>query len=167
MSQQLESTDSIDSITANLKPAPGTEILYDQDGEHGKVSGRLRQLQHVRKGDSHILLVPQPSLEDPNDPLSWPSWKKWATFANGLGYSFLGAVTGPIMAACKHSVNITWRSCFADLLAFSGMVQGSAFFGKSLQEMSHANGATLVCQGAATTLWMWVLTFGCTSDPSY
>jgi hypothetical protein len=21
--------------------------------------------------------VPQPSLSDPNDPLRWPSWKKW------------------------------------------------------------------------------------------
>lgn len=37
---------------------------------------------------------------------------------------------------------------------YQGMVQGSKFFGKSLQEMTYANGATLICQGVATTLWM-------------
>lgn len=134
MTQNLAPVQSIDTITAVFKAAPGTEILYDQEGEHGGVSQRLHQLQHVRRGDSHILLVPQPSLSDPNDPLRWSAIKKWAAFSNGLAYAFLGAVTGPIMAA--------W------------MVQGSVFFHRTLQELTYANGATLVCQGVATTLWM-------------
>jgi hypothetical protein len=92
------SIDSVDAITTVIQAPPGTELLYDAADEkaiHQQVAG----LQHVKKGDSHVLLVPQPSLTDPNDPLLWPSWKKWTTFANALAYSFLGAVTGPIMAA--------------------------------------------------------------------
>ena len=133
MGQDLVPVESIDTITAVFKAAPGTEILYDQE-EHGSVSRRLHELQHVRRGDSHILLVPQPSLTNPNDPLRWSSLKKWATFSNALTYAFLGAVTGPIMAA--------W------------MEQGSMFFHRSLQELTYANGATLACQGVATTIWM-------------
>lgn len=71
--------------------APGTEVLYDTSGIYGN-------LQHRNHGDGHVLLVPQPSLRDPTDPLRWPSWKKWMTFSNALAYSFLGGVTGPIMA---------------------------------------------------------------------
>ena len=141
MAQNPAPVESIDTITAVFKAAPGTEILYDQESEHGGISRRLHQLQHVRKGDSHILLVPQPSLTDPNDPLRWSAIRKWATFANGLTYAFLGAVTGPIMAA--------W------------MVQGSMFFHITLQKLSYANGATLICQGVATTLWMpFAIKFG-------
>ena len=135
MAENQPSADSsIDTITTVFKAAPGTEILYDQEDEHGTISQHLHLLQHVRKGDSHILLVPQPSLSNPNDPLRWSALKKWATFSNGLAYAFLGAVTGPIMAA--------W------------MVQGSKFFNRTLQELTYANGATLVCQGVATTIWM-------------
>ena len=39
------------------------------------------------------------------------------------------------------------------------MVQGSKQFGVSLQQMSHANGATLICQGVATTIWMSVILY--------
>jgi hypothetical protein len=79
--------------------APGTERLYDFSHASDDEAEFLRNLQHVRKGDSHILLVPQPSTTDPNDPLSWSTLTKSLTFANGLAYSFLGGVTGPIMAA--------------------------------------------------------------------
>jgi len=134
MSQTLQQIDSIAAIAANFHPAPGTEILYDRADEHGVDSQRLHSLQHVKKGDGHIILVPQPSLIDQNDPLLWSSWKKWITFSNGLVYAFLGAVTGPIMAA--------------------GMIQLSESFGESLQKLTYANGATLICQGVATTIWM-------------
>lgn len=36
------------------------------------------------------------------------------------------------------------------------MVQLSEFFEVSLQKLTYANGATLVCQGVATTIWMYV-----------
>ncbi|KAK5135334.1 hypothetical protein LTR08_005438 [Meristemomyces frigidus] len=109
--------------------APGTELLYDSG-----MGSQFSTLQHVKRGDSHILLVPQPSLTDPNDPLRWSSAKKWVTLLNGIWYSFNGAVTGPIMAA--------------------GMIPLTITFNTTLTRLSYANGATLVCQGAATTLWM-------------
>jgi hypothetical protein len=58
----------------------------------------LDDYQHVVHGDGRIILVPQPSLKDPNDPLLWGRLKKWLTFGNGLFYAFNGAVTGPMMA---------------------------------------------------------------------
>lgn len=55
-----------------FEAAPGTEILVDEDQ-----NGYTHTLQHLKKGDGHVLLVPQPSLTDVNDPLRWPAWKKW------------------------------------------------------------------------------------------
>ena len=147
--------DAIDTIAAVLKAAPGTELLYDADGEQGAQSKHLEGLQHVKKGDGHILLVPQPSLTDPNDPLLWQSWKKWATFSNALAYSFLGGVTGPIMAAGRPHLE---RFLGAVLIRI-GMVQLSQEFHVPFQKLTYANGATLVCQGVATTLWMCALPF--------
>lgn len=84
-----------------MATAPGTQILYDlstdESGHHGDFEG----YQHLKRGDGHILLVPQPSKTDPRDPLKWPVWLKVSTFANALLYAFLGGVTGPIMAACE------------------------------------------------------------------
>lgn len=54
------------------KSAPGTEILIDEEQ-----NAYVHTLQHASKGDGHILLVPQPSLTDINDPLRWQAWKKW------------------------------------------------------------------------------------------
>lgn len=85
-----------DEIQPLYQDAPGTEILVDQN-EHDKEY--LHGYQHVvNHQDAQILLVPQPSLDDPNDPLRWPRWKKWLTFFNGLFYTFNGAMTGPMMA---------------------------------------------------------------------
>lgn len=95
----MATNSSDDEIAAHFHAAPGTEILYDQEGDHGATSKRLKILQHLKHGDSHILLVPQPSLIDPNDPLRWSRAKKWGAFLNACFYSFNGSVTGPIMAA--------------------------------------------------------------------
>lgn len=51
---------------------PGTQhLIYDEDNAHHA------HLQHIKKSDVRVILVPQPSLTDPNDPLRWPTWKKW------------------------------------------------------------------------------------------
>ncbi|KAJ5999367.1 hypothetical protein N7451_007177 [Penicillium sp. IBT 35674x] len=112
------------SITQEHSSAPGTELLIDQDN-----SDAIQHYQHVAHGDSHLLLVPQPSLADPNDPLLWPRWKKWTVFGNGLFYSFNGGVTGPMMAG--------------------GMIGLSTFFQRPLADIAYSNGATLICQGFA------------------
>ncbi len=46
----------------------------------------------------------------------------------------LGSVTGPIMAA--------------------GMLPLAETFGETLQRLTYANGATLICQGVGNILWM-------------
>ncbi|KAL4985738.1 major facilitator superfamily domain-containing protein [Aspergillus falconensis] len=112
--------------------APGTELLIDQSSEN---SGRnLSAYQHVKHGDGRILLVPQPSHADRNDPLRWPLWKKWLAFGNALFFAFNGAMTGPMMAG--------------------GMLQLSAFFNSPLADITYSNGATLICQGFGTLVWM-------------
>jgi hypothetical protein len=59
-------------VETPYRVAPGTETLIDENNNE-----YIHTLQHAKKGDGHILLVPQPSLTDPNDPLRWPTWKKW------------------------------------------------------------------------------------------
>ncbi|KAJ5430601.1 Major facilitator superfamily domain general substrate transporter [Penicillium cf. griseofulvum] len=113
--------------------APGTEILFD-GSDNGSVSERLHQLKHRETGDGRMLLVPQPSINDPNDPLNWSTTKKSLTFFNGCWFAFMGAITGPIMAA--------------------GMMQLSVTFDKPLQELTYANGACLINQGVWNCVWM-------------
>ncbi|KAL3455060.1 major facilitator superfamily domain-containing protein [Aspergillus heterothallicus] len=123
-----------DTIEPRYDAVPGTEILIDQGNGNDKTASGFGAYQHVTRGDARILLVPQPSLTDPNDPLRWPKWKKWLVFGNGLLYAFNGAVTGPMMAG--------------------GMLQLSAFFKRPLADITYSNGATLICQGFGTLLWM-------------
>ena len=88
-------TAEFDVIEHVFVSAPGTELLMDEDGG-GATEKKLRMLQHAKSGDGHILLVPQPSLIDVNDPLRWSTAKKWVVLMNGVAYAFNGAVTGPM-----------------------------------------------------------------------
>ena len=67
--------------------APGTEILMDEDGS-SPTERNLGKFQHANSGDGHVLLVPQPSLVDPNDPLRWSTGKKWVVLMNGVAFAF-------------------------------------------------------------------------------
>ena len=126
--------DSGDVIARAFQAAPGTTALYDSQEESSATSKRLHTLQHVKHGDFNLLLVPQSSLSDPNDPLLWPTWKKWTVLLNGCFYAFMGSVTGPIMSA--------------------GMIGLAKTFDTTLQRIKYTNGATLICQGVFTTIWM-------------
>ena len=86
-------------IAIDFHSAPGTELLFDQLDNESTQASHIHSLQHKIHGDSRILLVPQPSLTDPNDPLRWSKVKKWTTLSCAVWYAFLGSVTGPIMAA--------------------------------------------------------------------
>ncbi|KAF4333209.1 major facilitator superfamily domain protein [Fusarium beomiforme] len=127
----LQENSDIHAEATNIRP-PGTELLYDNTSH----------LQYVQdKQGNHIILVPQPSTVDPNDPLRWSKAKKWTVFLNGVFYAFMGSVTGPIMAA--------------------GMIPLTQKFGVSLQKLTYANGATLICQGVGNVFWMpFAIKFG-------
>lgn len=88
--------DHVDS--EHFHAVPGTEILFDGN-RHGALGAQLEHLEHLGTGDSRVLLIPQPSKTDPNDPLRWSTFKKNVVFFNGCWYAFMGAITGPIMAA--------------------------------------------------------------------
>lgn len=136
--------------------SPGTEILVDQSGPG---HGNLRGYRHVSHGDNRILLVPQPSLNDPNDPLHWPRWKKWLTLFNGCFYTFNGAMTGPMMAGgqCPDTNLINYLiDCRINRLTTLGMMSLSQFFQRPLADITYSNGATLICQGFGTLLWMYM-----------
>jgi hypothetical protein len=100
-----------DEIESRYDAVPGTEILVNQSNGNESASD-FEAYQHVTRGEARILLVPQPSLTDPNDPLRWPKWKKGVVFGNGLLYAFMGAVTGPMMAGgLSPSVEYHLRWC--------------------------------------------------------
>lgn len=94
MAKDQNNAREADDITPISVVIPGTEVLYDLG-----TSEAIHNLQHVKHGDSHILLVPQPSITDARDPLRWTTSKKWIVLFNAVWYSFNGGVTGPIMAA--------------------------------------------------------------------
>ncbi|CAI7616608.1 unnamed protein product [Penicillium manginii] len=127
------SHESENEMEARLRVTPGTEILFDGGSGDGILADGS-QLKHRTSGDRRVLLVPQPSTNDPNDPLNWTTSKKSVTFFNGCWYAFMGAITGPIMAA--------------------GMNQLSVIFGKTTQQLSYANGACLINQGIWNCVWM-------------
>jgi hypothetical protein len=68
-----------DEIESRYDAVPGTEILVDQSNGN-KSTSDFERYQHVIRGDARILLVLQPSLTDPNDPIRWPKWKKRLVF---------------------------------------------------------------------------------------
>ena len=87
MAERTRTQDTTDIFDTIFVAAPGTEVLMDEDGP-GATERRLHKLQHTKSGDGHIILVPQPSLIDPNDPLRWSAFKKWTVLANGVAYAF-------------------------------------------------------------------------------
>ena len=88
-----------EEITSHLDHAPGTEVLFDNLSHQQNVAGHQHQLKSPAKGNTRLLLVPRPSPNDPNDTLRWSRRKKVVVFLNGCWFAFMGAVTGPIMAA--------------------------------------------------------------------
>jgi hypothetical protein len=102
------SHESENEMEARLRVTPGTEILFDGGSGDGILADGS-QLKHRTSGDRRVLLVPQPSTNDPNDPLNWTTSKKSVTFFNGCWYAFMGAITGPIMAAGRYLMKAIGR----------------------------------------------------------
>ncbi|PWY84386.1 MFS general substrate transporter, partial [Aspergillus eucalypticola CBS 122712] len=123
--------------TEEVEAVPGTEILFDSTGP----SSNFEHLKHIERDGQRILLIPQPSLTDPNDPLSWSPVKKAMVFANACIYSFLGGITGPIIA--------------------SGIIQLTEQYDASFQKVNIAVAANLICTGVGCFYWMpFLVRFG-------
>lgn len=58
--------------------------LHELDTTEGTV-----QLRKSDTGTSSLVLVPRPSVNDPNDPLRWPTWKKHVAFFSVCAFTFL------------------------------------------------------------------------------
>jgi hypothetical protein len=98
----MTSTDPHAETIQEIGHLPGTEILFDNNLQGSNGLSDLRHLKSHAKGNSRLLQVPQPSLDDPNDPLSWPAWKKHVTLFNGCWYAF--------MASLPAAGRIAWAS---------------------------------------------------------
>ncbi|KAJ6507739.1 MFS general substrate transporter [Mycena vitilis] len=59
----------------------------------------LHLLQHATGKHKDIILVPQPSRIDLNDPLLWPAWKKHVFFFILIYGTVLAGAVGPLVAA--------------------------------------------------------------------
>ena len=94
-----KASEKTEENTSHLDHVPGTEILFDNLSHQPNLTCHQYQLKYRAKGRARLLLVPQPSSNDPNDPLRWSRRKKVVVFLNGCWFAFMGAVTGPIMAA--------------------------------------------------------------------
>ncbi|KAJ6561902.1 MFS general substrate transporter [Mycena capillaripes] len=64
----------------------------------------IHTLQHATGKHKDIILVPQPSRLDPNDPLLWPTWKKHMFFLILIYGTVLAGAVGPLVACV---LNIT------------------------------------------------------------
>jgi hypothetical protein len=122
---------------------PGTEYLVDQN-QDTEIGHRLHNLQHRQHGDSTIILVPQPSLDDPNDPLRWSPFWKWATFLNACFFAFNGSVLGPIIA--------------------TGYLGLSVQFDKPLSAIAQFSGGILITQGMGNIFWGYQYFLPCRSN---
>ncbi|CAK7236642.1 hypothetical protein SBRCBS47491_009707 [Sporothrix bragantina] len=109
----------------------GLGVLDTRDGHHapGTVTldlsaAHVLQAEQVWKRgsgkDADIVLVPQPS-EDANDPLNWPSLKKFSVFfIILLGTAFITVVPAPMLNAGIAQVSIDLDRSFSDITKQSG-----------------------------------------------
>ncbi|KAI9813841.1 MAG: hypothetical protein M1827_003631 [Pycnora praestabilis] len=84
--------------------------------------------QHL--GHTGILLVPQPS-KDPNDPLNWPTWKKYVAFGNICAFTFFVNYSIGGFSPAFYSISLEFRKPMAtvsDLLIWPVLVLGLGNF---------------------------------------
>ncbi|KAF2796700.1 MFS general substrate transporter [Melanomma pulvis-pyrius CBS 109.77] len=97
-----------------LEQVPGTAQLEVLP------SKRMTHLKKGKGGDSHIVLIPQPS-DDPNDPLNWPLWQRDSIL---LLYCFctlmcVGGV-GPLLAVITFPILQEFHLTFTQVSLLTG-----------------------------------------------
>ncbi|RMZ90129.1 hypothetical protein DV736_g2652, partial [Chaetothyriales sp. CBS 134916] len=118
-----------------LEPAtpghvPGTVNVYEQAQRSAEL---LESAQHLKTtADGQKILIPQPT-DDPNDPLTWPLWKRDAILAALCLVAVLSTVASPLLAADSTTLAILFATTFNDaalLTAYHlvGVAVGGAIF---------------------------------------
>ena len=121
-------------MVAGASHTPGTELLFDpRDRSSPEALAAKSKLQHRKHGDKSLILQPQPSIVDRNDPLSWSSRAKLMTYFNALFYAFDGSMLGPLMSA-----------------GFLGL---ATLYKRPLSDISQFNGSILITQGLGNIIW--------------
>ncbi|KAJ7096587.1 MFS general substrate transporter [Mycena belliarum] len=85
-----------------LAHVPGTTLFSDDPNAtaYAAYDGiDINTLQHATGKYKDIILVPQPSRVDLNDPLLWPTWKKHLFFLILIYGTVLVGAVGPLVAA--------------------------------------------------------------------
>ncbi|CAK7202830.1 hypothetical protein SEUCBS139899_005557 [Sporothrix eucalyptigena] len=97
---------------------PGTVVLEAEAVD--RVDGHSELLKRASGKHNDIILTPQPS-DDPNDPLNWPSWKKYLTMLIlVMGCCFCGSITGPLLNASLAILAVELDRSFGQITLISG-----------------------------------------------
>ncbi|KAJ7746278.1 MFS general substrate transporter [Mycena metata] len=85
-----------------LAHVPGTALFSEDPNATAYAAYEgidISTLQHATGKHKDIILVPQPSRVDLNDPLLWPAWKKHMFFLILVYGTVLAGAVGPLVAA--------------------------------------------------------------------
>jgi len=111
--------------------------LRDLDRTDGTVV--LQQAGYDENAPVDIVLYPQPSPVDPNDPLRWPRWKKHVAFASVCAFTFLTNFAIGGLAPAFYILSIE--------------------FDKSMDETSHLLLYPILVLGAFNFFWVPVANY--------
>ncbi|CAO2651321.1 Nn.00g096180.m01.CDS01 [Neocucurbitaria sp. VM-36] len=101
----------------HLTHVPATVILSEEEHQ------RTAATEGLKRGsgkDADIILIPQPS-EDPNDPLNWPTTKKWIIMSIvAYGSVLYAAVLAPLLSPALVVIAMDFNKEIADITVISG-----------------------------------------------
>ncbi|KAK3937843.1 major facilitator superfamily domain-containing protein [Diplogelasinospora grovesii] len=111
----------IDTRPSAGEELPGTELLIDDERTGIVPAVDTSRLKRVVVNGVDTILIPQPSDNDPNDPLLWPKWKKeltfWVVFVNLVIFAI---VPGPILAPSTFALAAILGVPLSDIALLSG-----------------------------------------------
>ncbi|KAJ7757704.1 MFS general substrate transporter [Mycena maculata] len=106
-----------------LSHVPGTALFSEDPNATAYAAYEgidISTLQHGKGKYQDIILVPQPSRVDLNDPLLWPTWKKHAFFFILTYGTVLAGAVGPLVAADQTAIAAEFNAspnAFAQVLS--------------------------------------------------
>ncbi|KIX00633.1 uncharacterized protein Z518_09698 [Rhinocladiella mackenziei CBS 650.93] len=103
----------------NFEHTPGTTLLTDEIAA-GASAQATAGLKHGRGRYSHIVLAPQP-LDNPDDPLNWPQWRKdLCLFTVAFGSLFFTGVLVPMLSPATYELSVDLNTSIAAIAQLTG-----------------------------------------------